>query len=229
MTTNPITITAASAPPAPASATNVATSSLTQNYNTFLTLLTTQLKNQDPTSPMDSSQFTQQLVMYSQVEQQINTNSKLDQLVSATNAGQTSAALGYIGMQVNAPGSSFAYSGQPVTLGYALPSDTASAVLSITDSNGATVWTGTANNAQGSYNVTWNGTDMNGNPVANGTYGIALTATDSTNTPVNGTTSVPGIVSGIETESGSVYLTVNGASVPESSVTIASNPASTPH
>jgi flagellar basal-body rod modification protein FlgD len=218
---------------APTSATSTATSStsaatgqLTQNYNTFLKMLTTQLKNQDPTAPMDSTQFTQQLVMYSQVEQQINTNSNLQQLISATNANQAASAVGYIGMQVDAPGSSFTYSGQPIDLGYALPSSAASAAIKITDDKGNVVWTDTAQTAAGNYNFTWNGIDASGNPVSNGTYNISLVATDSSNAAINGTTSVPGIVQGVQTDNGTVYLTVNGNQVPESSITNVTKPGS---
>src|SRR5471032_3344612 len=98
--TTPITGTTTAPATSTASSGTNAMSQLGGNFQTFLKLLTTQLKNQDPTAPMDSSQFTQQLVMYSQVEQQINTNSQLGQLVTATNAGQASAALSYMGMQV---------------------------------------------------------------------------------------------------------------------------------
>src|SRR5688572_32958290 len=58
-----------------------ALASLSGDYTNFLTLLTAQLKNQDPLSPMDATQFTQQLVQFSAVEQQINGNKKLDQLI----------------------------------------------------------------------------------------------------------------------------------------------------
>lgn len=210
-----------------ASGNNAATTALTQNYNTFLQMLTTQLKNQDPLSPMDSSQFTQQLVMYSQVEQQINTNTNLQTLISSTNANQASSAIGYIGMQVDAPGSSFTYSGQSVDLGYALPSNAASATVKITDQNGNVVWSQTANTTAGNYNFTWNGTDTSGNTVSNGTYNISISAVDSSNTAINGTTAVPGIVQGVQTDNGTVYLTINGNEVPESSVTNVTVPAST--
>src|ERR1700742_3558129 len=80
---------------------NTAVSQLSSNFSTFLTLLTTQLKDQDPTSPMDSSQFTQQLVEYSQVEQQIDTNTNLQTLISqGTSAAGTMAAT-YLGKQVS--------------------------------------------------------------------------------------------------------------------------------
>ena len=201
-----------------------ASAQLTQNYSTFLQMLTTQLKNQDPTAPMDSTQFTQQLVMYSQVEQQINTNNYLSQLVSASGTDQANAALGYIGMQVDAPGSSFTYSGQPVDLGYALPSDASTATITITDQDGNAVWSQNANTASGNYNFTWNGTDQNGDAVSSGTYTITLSAKDSDGTTINGTTAVPGIVDGVQTNDGTVYLTVDGSEVPLSSVTNAVKP-----
>jgi flagellar basal-body rod modification protein FlgD len=76
------TVTSATSATTAATTTSTAAQTLSGNFQTFLTLLTTQLKNQDPMSPMDSNEFTQQLVMYSQVEQQIDTNSKLDSLIS---------------------------------------------------------------------------------------------------------------------------------------------------
>src|SRR5579884_3630424 len=74
---------------------------LSSNFSTFLTLLTTQLKNQDPTSPMDSNQFTQQLVMYSQVEQQINTNDNLKTLISQGTTNASAMAATYLGKKVS--------------------------------------------------------------------------------------------------------------------------------
>src|ERR1700750_1940019 len=74
---------------------------LSSNFSTFLTLLTTQLKNQDPTSPMDSNQFTQQLVMYSQVEQQISTNDNLKTLISQGSSSAATLAAGYLGKKVS--------------------------------------------------------------------------------------------------------------------------------
>ena len=69
----------------------------TSNFNTFLTMLTTQLKNQDPLSPMDTSQFTQQLVSFSEVEQQINTNNNLQQLIQLQTTNQAISAAPLVG------------------------------------------------------------------------------------------------------------------------------------
>src|SRR5215468_478605 len=73
---------------------------LAGNFNTFLTLLTSQLQNQDPLSPMDSTQFTQQLVMFSQVEQQINTNDNLQSLIALNLSQNANSAVNYIGRSV---------------------------------------------------------------------------------------------------------------------------------
>src|ERR1700760_4834360 len=103
MTTSPIgsaTASSISSSTNPSGSTADAATGLTQNFNTFLTLLTTQLQNQDPLSPMDSNQFTQQLVMFSQVEQQINTNDNLQSLIALNLSQNANSAVNYIGRSV---------------------------------------------------------------------------------------------------------------------------------
>src|SRR5258706_16176898 len=104
-----MTVTSATSPTAAAAQTAAKTTDksalgradLASNFNTFLALLTTQLKNQDPLSPLDSNQFTQQLVQMTGVEQQINTNDLLKQLVSNTSGG-VATAVSLIGKDVKA-------------------------------------------------------------------------------------------------------------------------------
>ena len=79
-----------------------ASTKLTDNFETFLTLLTTQLQNQDPLEPMDPSEFTDQLVQFTEVEQSIATNKKLEQLVSLATQNELSGAVSFIGKQVEA-------------------------------------------------------------------------------------------------------------------------------
>src|SRR3546814_15982085 len=86
---------------ASSSAASSAATSLAGDFNTFLTLLTTQLKNQDPTSPMDSNEFTQQLVQFSQVEQQIDMNKNLETMISLLQSQQSSSNLKYVGKVVD--------------------------------------------------------------------------------------------------------------------------------
>src|SRR6185503_3409362 len=82
---------------AASSATNKARQTLSSNYDMFLKLLTAQLQNQDPLSPMDSNQFTQQLVMYSQVEQQLTTNDNLSSLIALQKSAAGANAVSYLG------------------------------------------------------------------------------------------------------------------------------------
>src|SRR5689334_24284869 len=96
-----MTVTPASSTPTGATNQPDAMKQLSGNFSTFLTLLTTQLKNQDPTSPMDSNQFTQQLVMYSQVEQQISTNDNLKTLISQGTSNAAAMTSGYLGKKVS--------------------------------------------------------------------------------------------------------------------------------
>ncbi|MGY4482257.1 flagellar hook assembly protein FlgD [Bradyrhizobium sp. LM3.2] len=75
---------------------------LAGNFQTFLTLLTTQLQNQNPLDPLDTNQFTQQLVQFAGVEQQLKTNDSLSQLVTLQQTTQATQALGFVGK--NRPG-----------------------------------------------------------------------------------------------------------------------------
>src|ERR1700761_3109379 len=74
-----------------------ATTGLADNFQAFLTLLTTQLKNQNPLDPLDSNQFTQQLVQFASVEQQMNMNTQLTTLVSMQKATQSTQAMSFLG------------------------------------------------------------------------------------------------------------------------------------
>jgi flagellar basal-body rod modification protein FlgD len=74
--------------------------SLSDNFTNFLSLLMTQLQNQDPTTPLDSNQFTSELVQFTSVEQQISTNSDLTQLIQLTQANQVEQSASLIGKPV---------------------------------------------------------------------------------------------------------------------------------
>src|SRR3954464_9956275 len=97
---------------APATNSGVSFSSATDkttlagNFNTFLTLLTTQLKNQSPLDPLDTNQFTQQLVQFASVEQQINMNQQLTSLVALQKANQPTSAMSFLGSTATVDGSS---------------------------------------------------------------------------------------------------------------------------
>src|SRR6202050_3371824 len=118
---------------------------LAGNFNTFLQLLTTQLQNQDPLSPLDTNQFTEQLVEFASVEQQINENSNLQTLISLQQTSEATQAMQFLGSTVTVNSNAAALSnatGQEATWSLNSPSP-ATAAVTITSSTGQVAYTGT--------------------------------------------------------------------------------------
>lgn len=192
------------------SATDAAKDKLTSDYTTFLKLLTTQLQNQDPTNPMDSAQFTQQLVQYSQVEQQIKSNEKLDALLAAQNSAGVGSSLGYLGKTIEMDG---AYLSTDATSGgsfnYTLSDVATTATIKIYNESGTLVRTSTGSGTLGKHTVTWDGKDDDGHQLPAGVYGVSVTATNSSGASVTTKVSTNGKVDGVEKDSsGAVVLDV---------------------
>jgi flagellar basal-body rod modification protein FlgD len=181
---------------------------LSGNFSTFLTLLTTQLKNQDPTSPMDSNTFTQQLVMYSQVEQQINTNDNLKTLISQGTTNASAMAATYLGKKVSVTNGNASLAGGTANWTYDLDAASATTQLSITDAKGNTVFTSGGETTAGDHAFTWDGKDINGNQLADGIYKLTVTAADSASNKINSSVASAGTVSQIDMTSGTPKLVV---------------------
>jgi flagellar basal-body rod modification protein FlgD len=206
-TQNPATATSGSA------AGSDAMSQLSGNFNTFLTLLTNQLKNQDPTSPMDSSTFTQQLVMYSQVEQQISTNSNLKTLIGQGTTQIGSYATSYLGKAVSITNGNAALAGGSAKWSYNLGAAASSTTLTVTDASGRVVYTGAGETASGNHQFAWNGKDNNGNQQADGTYTLKVTAKATDGSGITSQVASAGIVSEIDMTSGTPQLLIGGMKV----------------
>lgn len=159
---------------------DAARATLSQNFETFLTLLTSQLKNQDPLSPIDSNQFTQQLVQYSQVEQQIQTNDTLKTLIAQQKASTAGAALSYLGRTATIADNLTQLKDGGATWTYALSGPSTSTELRVLDSKGREVFRTTGATASGSHAFTWNGKDANGNALPEGGYRLVTKAVDGT-------------------------------------------------
>lgn len=189
---------------------------LNQDFDDFLLLLTTQLQNQDPLSPMDTNEFTNQLVQFSGVEQQIKTNSNLENLLAMQTLNMTALGVSFIGKTVEVTGDTFAMTGAgDATLSYVMPGDATAATITITDEDGKTVYSAEAEKTAGRHDFTWNGLDKDGNPVAAGNYTVTVSATNATAQSLNVITSVPGYVSGLESDdNGNLMLVINGKKVP---------------
>ncbi|HVW74011.1 MAG TPA: flagellar hook capping FlgD N-terminal domain-containing protein [Rhizomicrobium sp.] len=191
---------------------------LSGNFSTFLTLLTTQLKNQDPTSPMDSNQFTQQLVEYSQVEQQIDTNTNLQTLISQGTSNASAMANTYLGKNVSVTNGNASLSGGKAAWTYNLGTASASTQLTITNSSGQTVYTGAGATTAGNNTFNWNGQDNNGNQLNDGTYKLTVTAKDSSGGTVTTSVASAGTVSQIDLTGTSPKLVIGNMEVSPSDV-----------
>jgi flagellar basal-body rod modification protein FlgD len=195
---------------------NSALANLSQNYTTFLRLLTAQLQNQDPMSPMDSAQFTQQLVAFSGVEQQISTNSKLDSLISASQSSGAGALLNYLGKTVEVKGQTMPLLNKQARFSYTLPALAGSAQVQITDDKGNIVRTTAVSTAAGKHVVDWDGTNDAGDDVAAGTYTVNIVAKGTDGEKMDATKiayTTFGAVTGVQNTSSGSQLTVGNAQV----------------
>jgi flagellar basal-body rod modification protein FlgD len=197
------------------STTNSATG-LAQNFNTFLTLLTTQLQNQDPLSPMDTNQFTQQLVSFSQVEQQINTNSNLQQLIQLQGASESIAALPVVGQNIEYNSATAPLSDGQANYVYDMPSASTSTALTVVDSDGKVVYTQPGETDAGSHAFTWNGKTNAGVQLPDGNYTLKIQAADASGSAITPSIASIGSVQAVGVENGTATFTVNGMSVPMS-------------
>lgn len=187
---------------------------LAENFDTFLTLLTTQLKNQDPLSPMDSTQFTQQLVQMTGVEQQLLTNDLLEKLVTNTGSG-VSTAVALIGKEVRAEADVAALKNKKAEWTYSLDRDATDVKLEILDEKGRVVQSiAPPDKKAGDHTYTWNGKNAAGSDMADGTYTLRVTAKDASGSTVPSTIYADGLVTGVEQQDGSTLITIKGAQVP---------------
>lgn len=143
---------------------------LTADFDTFLRLLTTQLKYQDPLQPMESTEFVAQLASFSAVEQQIGANTRLDSILSTLRSGASEGFADWIGKEVRAA-TSVAFTGAPVEIGVTPAAGADRAELVVRNDFGAEVARIAVDPAATS--VTWDGTDASGAMPANGTYTFA--------------------------------------------------------
>lgn len=216
----------AATPPAttnPAATTNgsasnvVSQTTIAGNFNTFLQLLTTQLKNQNPLDPLDTNQFTQQLVQFSQVEQQLNMNTSLSTLISLQQASQATSSVSLLGQTVTVSGATATMNSGKAAWSFASPS-AGSATINITDSTGATVYSGTTPIQSGAQTYTWNGVGTNGSQYTSGNYTMAITAKDASGQPITVSTDATGTVDSIDVTQNPPILTIGGQTYPLSQI-----------
>ena len=185
---------------------------LSDNYDTFLVLLTAQLQNQDPLAPMDSTQFTQQLVQFSQVEQQIRTNEQLEGLVGHYQAASAGAALSYLGRDAIIEADETYLAGGSANWAYRLPQNATSMTINVKDASGRTIYTTTtAPRTGGEHLFSWDGVKTDGSTAADGVYQIEIKATNEAGAQITPTVSVRETIMGVDfTGSTPVVITPAG-------------------
>ncbi|WP_416897906.1 MAG: flagellar hook assembly protein FlgD [Minwuia sp.] len=200
-------------------AAGAATRKLSEDFDTFLTLLTSQLKNQDPLEPLKSEQFTQQLVQFSQVEQQIATNDQLESLVSLSLAAQHGALVDYIGKTVEGESNRARLTDGEAGWTFDVDGNPERVSILILDENNRAVRSDVVNGQAGLNRYNWDGLGDNGNELADGVYRISISAADRDGGSIPVSVRASGTVDGVEVVGGVAQLSVNGAVLPLSSVT----------
>jgi len=183
--------------------------SLADNFTTFLQLLTTQLKNQNPLDPLDTNQFTQQLVQFAQVEQQLKSNDQLASLVTLQQSAQTTQALGFVGNIVALDGETARLENGSAGWSFNSPKP-ATATINIMNSAGATVYTGTFSLNAGLQNFVWDGRNTSGVMQPDGDYKMSITAKDTSGQTVAVATEVQGVVDSVDISKTPPTLNVAG-------------------
>jgi flagellar basal-body rod modification protein FlgD len=202
---------------------------IADNFDTFLNILTTQLKNQNPLDPLDTNQFTAQLVQFTGVEQQLKTNEFLETLMLSTQNTAKSEAVSYIGKQVTASGKTgeltddsavfWAYEAK-----YAAPN----ATVTIKNAQGTVVYSEAGSLNAGPGQFRWDGKGSDGKVQPNGTYTIDIKGTDLKGTAIQIDTSSIGVVTGVDFTGDVPMLTVGNRVVAITDITDVRVPAATP-
>ncbi len=191
---------------------------LAENFDSFLTLLTTQLQNQDPLEPLNSNEFTAQLVGFSGVEQAIATNKNLEDLIALQLSTQAAGIVSYLGKEIEAEGTTALLADGSATWNYSLPDGVATSSILVTDESGRAVYATQGETGAGDKSFVWDGRDNQGVPLPDGRYVLTVTARDEAGNVLPVTTTINGVVDGVEAADDVQYLTIGDLRVPLSSV-----------
>jgi flagellar basal-body rod modification protein FlgD len=194
--------------------TDQALANLDDTYNNFLQLLTKQLQNQDPLNPMDTAEFTQQLVGFSQVEQQIASNKSLEKLIALQSSTNAFGAVSFLGNEVAVESNDIALKDGKAKFEYQIDRNASKAVLTVLNDRGQVVLVQEANKGVGTYTVDWNGKDAFGNQLPDGAYRVAVTYGDQEGQTYSAKITSYGVVDSTEIKDGEVKLFVGTVSFP---------------
>jgi flagellar basal-body rod modification protein FlgD len=187
-----------------------ASTQLAANFDTFLKLLTAQLQNQDPLNPVDSSQFTQQLVQYSQVEQQIQTNSQLTALTDQIKSSSGASALSYIGQTGTFSSSQADLTNGAAKWNYSLPTPAAQVTLTVVNAAGQQVFQSSGSGDAGANTFSWDGKNAQGQVQPDGQYTLQVAAADGAGGKITPTITVEAPIIGVDLSAASPALLTAG-------------------
>jgi flagellar basal-body rod modification protein FlgD len=176
-------------------------------------LLTTQLQNQDPLEPLDSNEFTAQLVRFTNVEQAISQNKKLDQLVALLQASGGATAVGYLGKDIEAIGTESELKDGQALWSYDLSKPSESTTVLVKNASGDVVFSTKGDTSTLKQGFVWDGKTTGGFDAPDGVYNIEVVATDIKGNQIPVQTIVSGVVTGVEFLNGQQMLAIGGAKV----------------
>jgi flagellar basal-body rod modification protein FlgD len=190
---------------------------IAENFDTFLQLLTTQLRNQNPLDPLDTNQFTQQLVQFTSVEQQLKTNQFLEAMMAASQNAGNAEAVSYVGKVVTASGNKAELVNGRAQWHFAV-AEPAEITATVRDMDGNVVYTKTGSVEQGESVFTWDGIGTDGRAKRDGSYSITIEARNKDGRLVNVATEMTGEVTGVDFTGSEPVLIVGNARVNMSAV-----------
>jgi flagellar basal-body rod modification protein FlgD len=187
---------------------STSSATIANNFQTFLTLLTTQLQNQNPLDPLDTNQFTAQLVQFAGIEQQIRQSEQLASLIEIEKSAQSTQALVYVGYSVAVDGGKAQFD-TSATWNLKAPTDM-DATVTITNSVGQAVYSGNYALKQGDFSFVWDGKGNDGTQWPPGAYTLTATGKDSSGNSVAISTEVQGIVDSVDLTASPPLLAIGG-------------------
>ena len=217
-----MTIAAITAPTATITNSNDPLASLTSNLNDFLSLLMTQLQNQDPTSPMDTTQFTSQLVEFASVEQQMNINNGVQSLIQLTQSNNVLQSSALVGKTITAQSTQISLQNGSGSIQFATPA-AEPVTVAVTDASGNTVAQASLTSSAGQNTWTWNGTNSSGQKQPDGAYTVSVLGGTVGTTPVAIPFTVTGVASGTSTANNAQQIQIGELTLPVSAIQSVSN------
>lgn len=186
------------------------TPGIADNFQTFLTLLTTQLQNQNPMDPLDTNQFTQQLVQFAGIEQQLKSNESLSSLVELQTTAQATQAMSLVGANAIVDGSKVQMTDSKAV--WSLSTDKpVSAQVSIQSDTGQTVYSGKFTiNAGKDQAFAWDGRGNDGTKWPDGNYTLSIVATDTSGKTAAVSTQIYGTIDSVDLTQTPPKLSIGG-------------------